>query len=52
MMGFVAVGELAVFLAEAVYLRALYVPHPWAWSLAANGASLGIGLALWALGWL
>lgn len=31
---------------EALYVRWLGVRRPWAWSLAANSASLGIGLLI------
>ncbi len=31
---------------EALYVRRLGVERPWAWSLAANAASLGIGLLI------
>lgn len=49
---FFAVAESFAVLAEALLLRALRVPRPLLWSLAANATSAGVGLALAALGWL
>jgi hypothetical protein len=41
----VVAAELFAWLGEASYLHLLGVRRAWAWSLLANGASLGLGLA-------
>jgi len=48
-----AVAEACVVAVEALYLTALGVRRPWAWSLLANAASCGVGFAVYrALGWM
>ncbi len=47
--GYVAVGEVAVVLAEGAYLWALEVPRPWLLALVANVASFSVGMLAWRL---
>ena len=48
----VAGAEAFAVCVEAGYLRGFRVPQPWAWSVLANAASFGLGLASrTALGW-
>jgi hypothetical protein len=51
-LGFVLVGEALVVAIEAVYLGAVGARRPLLLSLAANGASLAVGLLLQQLGLL
>lgn len=47
--GLVAVCEVFAVIAEAAALRVLGARRPLAWSLAANAASLAVGMALYRL---
>lgn len=49
---FLLVAETAIWLGEAVWLRAFGGQRPWRWALVGNGASFGVGLLLqWLIGW-
>jgi hypothetical protein len=48
----VAAAEAFAVCVEASYVRGFRVPQPWAWSVLANAASFGLGMASrTALGW-
>jgi hypothetical protein len=48
----IAVAEVFALTVEALWLRLFKVKRPLGWSLAANGASFGVGLLLtWLTGW-
>lgn len=48
----IAVSEVFALVVETLWLAAFRLPRPWAWALAVNGASFGVGVLLSLLtGW-